>query len=121
MSYLKASEVDTLTLPSDSAYFVKMRRRIKWGAISKAQSAMLKVDVGSAQLTDVEMGAGMNYLIAGAVVEWNLTDANEQVLPITPESIDELEPEDGQFLMLEASKRMAVRKPEAEAPFASPS
>lgn len=117
MPYQKPVDVVTLTLPSDPEYFVKIRSRVKWGGVSKAQSAMLKVDINSPELTDVEMGAYNNALIAAAIVEWNLTDEADKILPITPESVEELEPEDGQFLLTEVSKRTKLRTAAAQHSF----
>lgn len=117
MPYQKPVDIDTLTLPSDPAYFVKVKSRLKWGGVSKAQSAMLKVDINSPELSDVEMGAYNNALIASAIVEWNLTDENDKPLPITPESVEELEPEDGQFLLAEVSKRTKLRSAAAQHSF----
>ena len=121
MAYLKAIEIDTLTLPSAPEYWVKIKRRATYGDQVAAQSAMLKVDTASAALSDIEWGSYIRSLTAAMVVEWNLTDEQDRALPITAESIDRLEPEDGQFLAAEITKRAALRSPERERPFDSPS
>jgi hypothetical protein len=117
LPYQKPVDIVTLNLPSDPEYFVKIKGRIKWGGVSKAQTAMLKVDINSPELTDVEMGAYNNALIAAAIVEWNVTDEADAVLPITPESVEELEPEDGQFLLTEVTKRTKLRSAAAQHSF----
>ena len=117
MPYQKPVEIETLTLPSNSDYFVKIRSRIKWGGVSRAQSAMLKVDINSPELSDIEMGAYNNALIASAIVEWNVTDETDKVLPVSPESVEELAPEDGQFLLNEVSKRTKLRSAAAQHSF----
>jgi len=57
-------------------------------------------------------------LMAQRIVRWNLTDENDQPLPVTPESMDLLEPEDWDFLWV---KIEAGRPKEEEGPFVEPS
>jgi hypothetical protein len=128
MGYLKTPETDQLTLPSDSAYWVRIKKRASWGDSSAAQSAMVKLAPapspvngnGSAameMLNEVELSAYLHTLVARLVVDWNLTDEQERPLPITLQTVSQLAPEDGDFLALEAQKRLGGRPAAQQAPF----
>lgn len=121
MAYLKTPETDTLTLPSDSAYSVVMKRRATFGDQRAAQSAMVQFSVDDPGNPSAEVGPYIQTLLLRLIVSWNLTDANDHPLPITAEALDEIDPVDGQFLAAEAGKRAALRKVVQERPFANPS
>ena len=144
MPYQKADRAGTtrLTLPSDPDYWVEMKNRPGFGdkgaadgavmqitqvsdanKVPKAKRSNLVVDKASGQgvLTEFEMQAYYTTLLTRLIVSWNLTDLYDKVLPINAETIDELEPQDGDFLVAEARKRLAGRPKEQEAPFEKPS
>src|SRR5207249_1926081 len=68
-------------------------------------------------VTEAEISAYNTVLISRLVVEWNITDQAEKVIPITPAMVELLEPEDGDFLAAEATKRLGRRPEEEEVPF----
>lgn len=122
MSYLKQAETDQLTLPSDPAYWVKLKTKATYGDILAAQSAMLQITQGSngssGQITtEMEWAAYMRILSLRMITEWNLTDAQNQVLPLSEASLDLLDPEDGNFLATEVQKRSGRREPAQQIPF----
>lgn len=105
-TYLKPTETDTLHLPSDSAFEVRMKALATFGDTNAAQSAMLKIDSANpGAISEMEWGAYVKALTVSMIVEWNLTDDNGAPLPITGANLDDLKPEDGQFLATEAHKR----------------
>lgn len=118
MPYLKAAEVDELTLPSNPTYIVKMKRRASFGDQRAAQSAMLKINGQTGQVSDPEWAAYVGALLPRLIVEWNLTDENDNPLIVSPSSIDLLDPEDGQFLTIEATKRTGRGGSSSSGPFA---
>jgi hypothetical protein len=138
MGYLKAVETDELRLPSDQAYWVRMKGRAAYGDSSAAQAAMIHTSLtgiaaansqnGNKQLDEAETSAQvlsesetdayMQKLVARLVVEWNLTDAQDRPLPISAASVALLNPEDGEFLALEAEKRRGGRPAAQQGPFA---
>lgn len=125
MGYLKTIPIDELTLPSNPEFKVRMRARASYGISKAAQSAMIQMD-GSLDhsgraVTKAEWGAYINVLLLGLIVDWNLTDADENPLPLTTENIDRLDPADGQFLAEEANKRNQLRGVSGEGPFEKPS
>lgn len=125
MSYRKPIGIDTLTLPSNPEYHVRMRARGTYGAQRAASSAMLQVvddfsEGAKKAVTKAEFGAYVGSLILSLVVDWNLTDENENPIPVTLEEIDKLEPEDGKYLGDEATRRMALRSGAAEENFKTP-
>ena len=109
-------ELDQLNLPSGAGW-VKMRRRILWGDEEAVESAILVAQRREpAQLIHVLKRQRIFQLIEG----WSLflrsdgtvglADSEKaQALPMEPESIDRLEPEDGQYLYEYAKHRFEVR------------
>lgn len=123
MSYLKAVEADTLKLPSstpENGYVVVMKKKVSYGDQSAAQSAALKVDPMNGSAT-VEWAPFIRALTVSMIVSWSLTDENDQPLPITIASLNQLTAEDGQFLASEASARAALRGETEQRPFGKPS
>lgn len=121
MGYLQPVETDTLPLPSDPEFTVTMKRVATYGDQLEAQTAMLQVDGARGTISKMEWAAYIRALTARLIVSWNLTDENGAPLPITTGSIDRLHQEDGEFLSLEAQKRLKIRKPEEDRPFVMPS
>lgn len=122
MGYLKKTETDKLPLPSNSEFFVVMKRRGRYGGILEGQSALLNVtqsEDGAPEgaVSKAEAGAFIKTVIRDLIVEWNLTDEQDQPLPITTESIEQLDSADGLFLAQEAEIRQGRRSKEKEGPF----
>jgi len=131
MGYLKPSETDQLFLPSNppeepEKFWVRMKKKAEYGDSRAAQNAMMRVNQGSngrsgQMVTEFEVGAFIGTLTVQLLTEWNLTDENDRVLPITVDNLDRLADEDGEFLSDEAQKRKAGRAAEQQAPFERPS
>ena len=127
MGYLKVAEADQLSLPSDPTYWVRMKRLASWGDSSAAQGAMVKVAPGgnghkeAEVLTEMELAAYLHTLVARMIVEWNLTDDQDRPLPISVQTVALIDPQDGDFLALEAQKRLGGRPAAQQTPFAKPS
>jgi len=145
MPYQKKVESDQLFLPSSSEFWVRMKRRASYGDRMAAQDAMLSVarddelnNEGTMTSTGVVIATGEGYvskaelstytaeLIVRLVLEWNITDENDQVLPITRTTIlaPWFDATDGDFLGNEATARAKLKKPSSPAgepdPFLSP-
>ena len=127
MAQVRPIETDTLTCPSEDGIEVVMKRRASFGDSRRAQSAALKVipidpaNPASQGVAEIEFGPYLSSLLCSLIVSWNLTDANNQPLPVTPANLDLLSAEDGQFLGAEATRRAGVRGASQEAPFGKPS
>lgn len=121
MGYQKPNEVDELSLPSDPSFVVKMKRRASFGDQRAAQSAMIKVNGQTGQVSDVEWTAYVGALLPRLIVSWNVTDENDQLLPINAATIDNLDAEDGTFLTNEAVKRTGQGGVAQSGPFETPS
>ncbi|SRR5260221_10968479 len=120
MSYLKALEVDVLTLPSDPTYSVRMKRAASYGDIEGARSAMLHVTSSTSVagiVSTMEWLAYVQTLTLNLIVDWNLTDENDRPLEVTRANLDRLDAKDGDFLALEAQKRSQPRPEVQEIPF----
>lgn len=124
MPYFVAPETDQLTLPSNSEYWVKIKRKAEYLDGEMATSSMIKFsqanvpsnghkptaeEVANSVLSEAEISGYNCTLIARMVVEWNLTDEKGAVVPINPISVGHMAPEDGEFLAEEASKRRGGR------------
>lgn len=120
MPYFRVVEYDQLTLPTNKDYWVKMKKRGEYGDRRAAQDKMITMQVTDGEvvaespdgtvLTRSEVGTYNTTLIQRMIVEWNLDGPDGQVQPITPENIDKLDPEDGDFLAAEAAKRTKAAK-----------
>lgn len=124
MGYLKPRELEELPLPSDPSYKVWVKRRPTWGDKALVRANFLKPMIGA----DGEMGADMDMyeywmrMTVAMIDHWNLTDEDDQPLPVTAESLAQLYPEDGDFLRAQAEERMSAKRPESEeAPLGSTS
>jgi hypothetical protein len=141
MAYLKTQGVDRLTLPSDPEYWVELKAKATYGDTIAAYRAMFNTNIVDLRnvpedkiakvqanpgdttgiITESELDTYYKILISRLIVNWNLTDENERPLPINPETIELLDPEDGSFLQKEAQKRIQGRSAEAEGPLGKPS
>lgn len=107
-------ETDELRLPSNPELWVRMRRKVLWGDEQAVESAVV-----SANVTTRNQGlhALKRQRIFQLVEAWSLyLQPDETIgmagapLPMTPESIDRLEPEDGDYLYKYAKHRFEVRE-----------
>lgn len=138
MPYLKSRETDTLTLPSDPSYHVEMKKRPTYGDKLYMQKAMMRMqpvdlasvdprdapyvestedDSGKGMMTKIELDGYMKALLERLIVSWNLDGANGEIMPITGDTIELLESEDGDFLIAEAQRRLRPRAVVIERPF----
>lgn len=130
MSYQKDPETDQLHLPSDGQWWVKMKRKATFGDEEAAKGSMIKISAAVPNghqptkedvISQTEVAAFSVMLISRLVVEWNLTDQKEAILPITPANVALLDAEDGNFLDDEAMKRIGRRPAAEQPPFKKPS
>jgi hypothetical protein len=144
MPYLKnASDIDELELPSSVAareeheenpdgtpaptkYVVSMKRKASYGDSLAAQNAMIRFSQGQNGhsgeiLSDMELARYLRTLAIRLIVSWNLDDEDGQVLPVTEQTLEMLEPRDGQFLTLEAQQRLGRRPELQQRDFSKPS
>lgn len=123
MPYLKsgAGETDRLTLPSDGEFWVAMKKRAAYGDQLAAQAAVVKIETnGNGQAVtepNLDTSAYVRTLMAKLIVDWNLDDEQGQKLPITPATVEMLDPQDGDFLAQEANKRVGGRPDGKQVPF----
>jgi len=107
-------ELDELRLPSNPELWVKMRRKILWGDEQAVESAVFTAQRLSA-------GQGLHALKRQRVFQliegWSLfLTADGTIgmkgtpLPMEPESIDRLEPADGDFLYQYAKHRFEEKQ-----------
>lgn len=87
-------------LPSAPEYEVEIFTDIKWG---QTKHSLTLLEDGS-----VDMVMSADKLLSMLIVSWNLDDEKGEVLPITPENIDRLEPADALFIAKEAGADEAV-------------
>lgn len=104
-------ESDDLKLPSDERLWVKMRRKILWGDEIAIESAVLRSAPGD------EIAAFKRQRIFQLIEGWSLHQLGDgtigiegRPLPMAPESLKWLEPEDGKFLYKYAEHRFDNRE-----------
>jgi hypothetical protein len=103
MGYFKEGRATKrVKLPSNAKYWVELYTDIKWGQTKHA--LQLKEDGG----IDLVMSA--DKLLEMLIVNWNLDDEKGEVLPITVDNIDRLEPADALFLARESGAEEAQAK-----------
>jgi hypothetical protein len=118
LPYLQPSQTDQVDLPTEG-YWVRLKKRATYGDQLAAQSAMLKLDASNpGTISQMEWGSYIQALSVSMILEWNLTDENDVLLPITAGSLGKLSAEDGQFLATEITERAKTRGVEQERPFA---
>lgn len=123
MPYIKAGtgETDRLTLPSDGEFWVAMKRRATYGDQLAAQASVVKLESNGngtvATEPNLDTSAYVRTLVSRLVVDWNLDDEQGQKLPISPETVEMLDPRDGDFLASEANKRVGERTDDKQGPF----
>lgn len=123
MAYIKPSAVDTLSLPTDPAFTVVMKRRASFGDVEAARNAMVTLDTQLDSKQEAKVDAKVEYanylreLLPRLIVSWNLTDEEDQPLPVNAKSMERLDPIDGDFLSKEAQKRSSLRPQVQEVPF----
>jgi len=89
-------------LPSAPEYEVEIYTDIKWG---ETKHTLVLQEDGS-----VDMVMSADKLLSMLIISWNLDNEKGEVLPITPENIDRLEPADALFLAREAGADEASAK-----------
>lgn len=109
------TEVDVLALPSGAEHQVTIKRRVKGGDHSEALRACLDHEGTDASRFQIYAKA----LMPLAIVSWNLTDEAGAPVPVTAESVANLEREDFEFLRDEIVNRASTRPEKDEAPFVS--
>jgi hypothetical protein len=120
LAYIQPVQTDQVDLPT-AGYWVRLKKKATYGDQLAAQSAMLKLEQGSAGvISQMEWGAYIQALTVSMVVEWNVDDESGQILPISAASLNQLSAEDGQFLANEVASRAKTREAEQERPFVVP-
>ena len=99
MSY-RSRYAGTVTIWLDDQFYVKLRHLKAGEVIDLSQAAQ-------DQSNNVRMA--LDALLA-SIVEWNLTDEQEQIMPISEENVRELAPEHLNLLMEEVSKMTGSRR-----------
>jgi hypothetical protein len=141
MPYIKQAGTDRLTLPSAPDYYVLMKSKATYADKLASQKAMMQVsqvdlatldpakahlveadmESGRGVLTEIEIDAFFKTLLERLIVSWNIDGEDGEVLPITQETIGQLDPDDGDFLTAAARKRLGGRPSAADRPFVMPS
>ncbi|HXI96342.1 MAG TPA: hypothetical protein VNG04_09455 [Candidatus Acidoferrum sp.] len=107
-------ELDELRLPSNKDLWVKMRRKVLWGDENAVESAIFITQRRDPSQT---LAAMRRQRIFQLIEGWGLfltADGTVGVtgspLPMEPESLNRLEPQDGDFLNEYAKHRFEVRE-----------
>lgn len=143
MAYIKKSEGERLSLPSDSNYYVVLKSRRTWQdegllqevmldrqAVKQVQQAAIRANAAGHELemdaedeanllSDDLITRGKRALVYSWLASWNVDDENGAPLPLTLENVGLLVPEDGEFIANEIAKRSRGGVPEG--PFVQPS
>jgi len=95
MAYFKEGRsTRKVQLLSDPKYEVTIYTDIKWG---QTKHALSMNDDGS-----IDMVMSADKLLSMLILEWNLDNEAGEILPITQDNIDRLEPEDALHITREA-------------------
>lgn len=95
MAYFKEGRsTRKVKLPSNPQYEVEIFTDIKWG---ETKHTLTLNEDGS-----IDMVMSADKLLAMLIISWNLDNEAGEVLPITPENIDRLDPGDALYLAKEA-------------------
>lgn len=103
MAYFKEGRsTRKVKLPSAQEYEVEIYTDIKWG---ETKHTLTLNEDGS-----VDMVMSADKLLAMLIISWNLDNEKGEVMPITPENIDRLDPADALYLCREAGADEAAAK-----------
>ncbi len=125
MSYFDVP-TETIVLPSDAQYWVKIKVWLTRAEKNRAQQALMQAALHAGlnrqsvqNLVDitgsVHIGADEPILLAAAIVEWNLTDAQGAPLPINEQTVMQLRDADAAAILERIKELNAPRTPEEQA------
>lgn len=103
MAYFKEGRsTRKVKLPSASQYEVEIYTDIKWG---ETKHTLTLNEDGS-----VDMVMSADKLLAMLIISWNLDNEKGEIMPITADNIDRLDPADALYLCREAGADEAAAK-----------
>lgn len=109
MATITAPGIDELILPNHPETRVWLKRRATWGDRNRVQAAAVvsRRETAPGKLeTDPDFLA--DFVVTKALVmihDWTVTDDSGKKVPISAETLQALDPEDGEFISSEASRR----------------
>ena len=109
MATITTPAIDELTLPNHPETKVWLKQRPQFGDKNRVEAAAVvaRREVAPGKYaTDSDEFA--RYLVLRTVVmihDWTVTDESGKRAPIVIEAVESLDPEDGEFLSIEARKR----------------
>lgn len=111
-----SKETVRLTLPSDETCWVDIKAKLKAGDVRYRDSQTMRAHmtandqgVTSELQTEFELGAMRAATLERAIVAWNLTDEDDQPVPVRPEWIAELNEQDAAYIYEEINRLNPAR------------
>lgn len=111
--------VSLLKLPSNPEFEVQMKQHPSFGDYRRAVEAAYRRIPDRDASPGEWFSAHLEAAALALIIDWNLEDDQGAKWPITAESLAELKPQDGDFLLTEAGNRIRGRSQEDEIPFAN--
>ena len=97
MPYVKKAAAVKIAFPSDKHYFVMWRDKVPYGALREARSraVIVRVNPDTNEATpEFDTIAYNDYALLAHIESWNLDDVDGQSLPLTIESLAQLDSDD---------------------------
>lgn len=101
--------IDELTLPNHPETKVWLKQRPKFGDKNRVEAAAVvarrEVGPGKYATDSDDFARYLNLKVVVMIHDWTVTDEAGKRAPIVVEALESLDPEDGEFLSVEAKKR----------------
>lgn len=116
-AYNFQTDLDEIHFPSNREFVAKFKKTPVYGDLRESLDAAFQKVPDKGSNPALWWMTFSEQACLRLIVEWNLTDDADQLVPITVENLHRLKKGDGDFLIGEAGKRMEARPEEDEIPF----
>lgn len=102
MPYLKKRAAEKVSLPTDPDYYVLWRTNVTYGEIKAVAKGLPQTKPDDAESQQERSAAIADRMLLLYIEDWNLDDEAGKKLPVTAESLNQMDGDDIAFL----SKRL---------------
>lgn len=120
MGYVSVySGTDTITLPTNPKYFVKLRKCLSRAQLKQAEGMLTQavIDMQGNGSIRPDVSGYRNAMVLFSLAEWNIDDEDGNVLPINPSTVDLLAGPDFDAVWNRVDKLNSEMEPEDQARF----
>lgn len=112
MPYVKKAVAEQIPLVSDPQYWVMWRRKLTYGQMRDIARAGQTTENGEVKMDNL---TATDTLLLAHIESWNLTDEQDNPLPLTAESLTVLDEDDAAQLTKLATSQIEAQEQERKA------